>query len=84
MEYKNYTFEILIDDIIPPIPGTKNEFRFAAKTIYMRSPERKILWKYDSTAIGETWGHTKKDAEQRIIENTKKWIDKQLKKKNNT
>lgn len=25
MEYKNYTFKIDIDDLVPPIPGTINE-----------------------------------------------------------
>ena len=85
MEYKNYTFEIDMDDLVPPIPGTIDEFRFVAKPIYMRSPEGKLLWRdFGDIGIGETYGYTKKDAEEKVIEKTKKWIDGQLKNKKNS
>lgn len=77
MEYKNYKFEIDSDELIPPLMGGKmGEYHFAAKPIYMRSPEGKILWRgFHESRVSESWGWDKQEAENKAIEAAKKWID---------
>lgn len=81
MEYKNYKFEIDSEELIPPI----GDLHFAAKPTYMRSPKGKMLWRgFHQALSGASWGWDKKDAEEKAIEITKKWIDNQLKKEKNS
>lgn len=77
MNYKDYTFQVDTEKLYPPLPGGKSgEYHFAAKVIYMWSPNGEILWKYGSP-IPEKYGRNEAEAEDNAFEAAKKWIDSQ-------
>lgn len=77
-KYKNYEFYITIKEIDPPLPMSEGDCHFAAKPVFVRLPKNRSL-KIKPGELGEIYGKTRRDTENKAIEYIKKWIDNQLK-----
>jgi hypothetical protein len=73
MTDKSFSYEIKIKKLFRPIGG---EYRYAAKVVYMRSPDGKILWK-EYGLIGEVLGRDKDEADGRARKAAAAWINQQ-------